>query len=131
MLVVLQQSQHCLLTRTIATELDKDRLRQQFLELATPIANGLITAGYKADVFDPRTGLPTLSPPGPLALDDVAIAHMALGYDITNRETCPAILHPRWGSAVYPSTLLSSAPIYVLEHVAFGAIDPKHLVPNL
>jgi Methylmalonic aciduria and homocystinuria type D protein len=118
LLVVLQQSQHCLLKRTIATELDKDRLRQQFLETVTPIAQELMDAGYRVEVFDPKTGLPTLSAPGLLALDDVAVAHSALAYDTANHETCPAIIHPNWGSAVYPSTLLSSAPPAVLETVA-------------
>lgn len=130
LLVVLQQSQQCLLKRTIATEIEKDRLRQQFFELVTPIAQGLIATGYEAEVFDPKTGLPTLSPSGSLALDDVAIAHFALAYGMTNHDTCPAIIHPIWGSAVYPATLLSSAPLHVLENVASRMIHQNNALLN-
>jgi hypothetical protein len=128
-LIVLQQSKQCLLVRTEATERDKDLMRQRFLDMSTPVALNLIAAGYMAEVFDPRTGLPTLSTAGSIGLDDVAIAQTALGYPVTNYETCPALIHPIWGNAVYPSTLLSSAPIHVLADIADRVIGLDYCTP--
>jgi Methylmalonic aciduria and homocystinuria type D protein len=114
MLLVLQRSPCSLFQRTHQTEIYKDQLREQFLQLGLPIASELIDNGYAAEVFDPRTGQPLLSSPGTLMLDNVAIAHTALGYGTLDYGNCSILLHPTWGSAVYPSTLISSAPCSVL-----------------
>lgn len=114
MLLVLQRSPCSLFQRTHQTEIYKDQLREQFLQLGLPIASELIDNGYTAEVFDPRTGQPLLSLPGTLMLDDVAIARTTLGYTTLDHGNCSILLHPTWGSAVYPSTLISSAPCYVL-----------------
>jgi hypothetical protein len=117
-LLVLQRPQVFLINHSLATEADKDRLRLQFIRLANAIANQLAIAGHQVDVFDPRTGLPMRSAPGPLPLDDVAVVHSLLGYDISDVGGCWGVIHPRWGQAVYPSTLLSSATPAQLEAIA-------------
>jgi len=108
-LVVLQPCECCLLERTIAAARQKHFLRQQFLTFGYQVAAQLQQMGYQAEVFDPRTGLPLLSKPGLMLLDDVAVAQACLGYPIAHSHGCSIILHPVWGSAVYPSTLVSSA----------------------
>ncbi len=117
MLLVLQRSPCALFDRTPQTEANKNRLRTQFLELGLHFAAILRDRGYAAEVFDPKTGLPMLSSPGALVLDDVAIARAVLGYATLNHGNCSILLHPTWGSAVYPSTLISSAPCYVLAEI--------------
>ena len=50
--------------------------------------------------------------------DDVAVVRASLGYPIALQGDCLISLHPDWGSAVYPSILVSSAPPTVLEAIA-------------
>jgi hypothetical protein len=108
-LIVLQPSSCNLLERSPAVEAQKQLLRQKFLKFGHRVALQLQQIGHLADVFDPRTGFPTLSQPGQLSLDDVAVARACLGYPSTNSCGCSVILHPNWGSFVYPSTVVSSA----------------------
>lgn len=98
-------------------ERQKAKLRQRFLRFGCKVAHQLQQRGALAEPFDPRTGQPVLSPPGPLRLDDVAIVHACLGYPTIRHQGCAVILHPTWGSSVYPSTLLSSAHPTELAHV--------------
>jgi len=116
-LIVLQPSQFELLERTAQVEAQKNHLRQQFLHFGDRIAGNLKALGHLAEIFDPRTGLPLLSEPGTLVMDDVATVQACLGYEISDRCGCWVILHPTWGCAVYPSTLVSSATPEVLQPV--------------
>jgi len=116
-LVVLQPCSCSLLERTSAAEKQKQQLRQSFLQFGFEVAAKLNYLGHLVEVFDPRTGLPLLSAAGQLRLDDVAIVRSCLGYPTVDSFGCSVILHPDWGSSVYPSTLLSSAPPEVVDLV--------------
>ncbi len=117
-LIVLQPCDRVLLERTLETEAQKERLRQNFLEVGAMVVLQLAEQGYRADLFDPSSGFPVYSIPGHTRLDDVAIAHACLRYPLSHSGGCAVILHPLWGSAVYPSTVVSSAPPWVIEAVA-------------
>jgi hypothetical protein len=130
MLLVLQVSQYDLLHQTVQTELEKERLRSYFLQFGVRIALQLQEEGYLADLFDPRTGRPLLSRPGLLSMDDVAVVRACLGYETTNRCGCSVLVHPIWGGAVYPSTLLSSAPVDVLAEVCQTELLLRHSYPT-
>ncbi|HEY9645204.1 MAG TPA: methylmalonic aciduria and homocystinuria type D protein [Chroococcidiopsis sp.] len=117
-LIVLQPCDRVLLERTLETEAQKERLRQNFLEIGAMVVLRLVEQGYRADLFDPSSGFPVYSSPGHTRLDDVAIARACLGYPVSRSGGCAVILHPLWGSAVYPSTVVSSAPPWVIEAVA-------------
>ncbi len=108
-LIVLQPCSCDLLERTPVAEEQKQQLRQSFLQFGYEVAAKLNYLGHLVEVFDPRTGLPLLSSAGQLRLDDVAIVRSCLGYPTVDSFGCSVILHPDWGSSVYPSTLLSSA----------------------
>ncbi len=108
-LVVLQRPQVALSYDSPEVEADKDRLRSQFIQLGNAIAHQLRNRGHEAEIFDPRTGFPMRSEPGSLPLDDVAVVHSVLGYRVINVGSCREIIHPQWGEAVYPSTVMSSA----------------------
>ncbi|WP_250122217.1 methylmalonic aciduria and homocystinuria type D protein [Chroococcidiopsis sp. CCMEE 29] len=116
-LVVLQLCQFALIERTAETENYKDQLRQQFIDFGNHVVSKLRAMGYLADMFDPCTGWPLNSPPGQLRLDDVAVVRSILGYSVVNCGLCMTLVHPTWGKAVYPSTLMSSAPPHVLKEV--------------
>lgn len=123
-LLVLQLAACDLRDRTTTTEAEKQRLRQQFVAFGSTVADRLQQLGYEAELFDPKTGWPMSSPPGQLHLDDVAVVRDCLGYFTHGYRGCSVILHPTWGSAVYPSVLLSSAPpelvAWVTKDVAKG-----------
>jgi hypothetical protein len=137
-LVVLQPCGCELLERSAIAEAQKHQLRQNFLQMGIHLVQQLQALGYAATVFDPRTGLPILqasdrqtpdpadpdrqvTPSGHFALDDVAVARSCLGYATLASHGCAILLHPEWGNAVYPSTLLSSAPPEIVAQVCHRA----------
>ncbi len=121
-LVVLQPAQLELMQITPETDAQKQQLRQRFLEFGLKIIYKLRQLGHLADLFDPRTGQPLLSQAGTLRLDDVAVVRSTLGYSTTQFGNCCSILHPDWGSAVYPSILISSAESSQVE-LAISEVD--------
>lgn len=108
-LIVLQPSTIQLTEHSLETELQKYHLRARFLDFGLKIADRLRRIGHDAELFDPRTGFPILSQSGALPLDDVAVVRSSLGYGTVQIGDCFTIVHPDWGSAVYPSILMSSA----------------------
>lgn len=125
-LVVLQRCPITLLDRDLATEQQKDRFRQQFLDLGEGIVTSLQAMHYLADLFDPRTGQPLQSAPGSLRLDDVAVVRSLLGYRSCHQGHCALALHPLWGASVYPSILVASAPPELVEQIARQQIVLEH-----
>lgn len=117
MLIVIQSAQAELVERTTENERYKSELRDRFLTFGYQVALELQKLGYLADLFDPRTGLPMMSPAGQRRLDDVAVVQSVLGYQTSDRGGCCVLEHPTLGAAVYPSTLVSSASPAVLELV--------------
>lgn len=116
-MVVLQPTECNLADRTPATEAQKQQLRQRFLQVGRAIARHLHEQGHLADLFDPKTGYPVLSQPGSLTLDDVAVVKACLGYPSSTLKECCLVLHPDWGSAVYPSVFMTSAAPEWIERV--------------
>ncbi len=115
LLIVLQRCPLSLAMHTAATEECKQVMRSRFLQLGFAIATHLQQQDYLADVFDPATGLPLLSHSGDRRLDDVAVVRTCLGYRTVRCGECQLLEHPLWGDAVYPSVLVSSAPVQVLQ----------------
>lgn len=116
-LIVFQHSPVLLADKTMETEFHKQQLRSQFMQLARHVVLSLKRKGYRAEIFDPRTGYPILSQPGHLRLDDVAVVQKSLGYPLTHTGGCRIIEHPSWGKAVFPSILLSSAEPHVTQAI--------------
>lgn len=125
-LIVLQQAKQPLLQRTKTTEADKCQLREQFIDLGQQVSDRLQPLGYRCEVFDPRTGLPLFSPPGILHLDDIAVVRATLGYPTLRQGKCQILQHPVWGTAVYPSILVSSAAPEVVESIVAGLLEYHH-----
>ena len=116
-LIVLQQADCGLMERSPLTEMQKHLLRDRFLQIGSAIAAELQNQGHHADLFDPKTGLPRLSQAG-RSMDDVAVVRACLGYGTMKIDGCDILLHPDWGTAVYPAVLVSSAVPTVVERVA-------------
>lgn len=120
-IVVLQQSRYPLAETAPHIERGKDRLRERFISFGSDAARHLRERGFLTDLIDPRTGYPLLSRPGEIAHDDTAAVKALLGFSVIH-NSCSVLEHPSWGSAVYPSILISSASsraiMSVLKRVA-------------
>ena len=70
--------------------------------------------GFDSDLFDPRTGYPWLTMPGTV-LDDNAVVKAVLNYPVINYNNCSLINHPQWQDRVYPATMVTTAPLNLIE----------------
>ncbi|MDJ1181259.1 methylmalonic aciduria and homocystinuria type D protein [Roseofilum sp. BLCC_M91] len=110
-IIFLQQAQMSLTEISPEVEAEKQILWENFIRWSDLVADSLGDRGYVTDAFDPRTGYPRRSSPGTLHHSDVPAVHAALGYPMEKNGDCAAIIHPRWGTAVYPSVMISTAPL--------------------
>ncbi|MFK0732008.1 MAG: methylmalonic aciduria and homocystinuria type D protein [Gloeotrichia echinulata GP01] len=122
--IVLQQSQYPLVESTAFIEIEKERLREKFMRFGCDLAFNLRDRGYVTDLIDPRTGYPLLSHPGTVPHDDTAVVKALLKYPVIHNK-CSVLVHPDWGTAVYPSILLSEAPPILIEEIT-KCIAPMH-----
>ena len=122
-LILIQLCELALVDRTVETEIHKSQLREKIPEFGYKIIAQLQQNGHLADLFDPQTGLPMLSIPGQIRLDDVAVIRSTLGYSVLNQGGCLTIQHPLWGSAVYPSILVTSACPTTLESIVQSHLE--------
>jgi hypothetical protein len=131
--IVLQQSQYELVESTPEVEIEKQRLREKFMRFGCDVAFNLRDCAprtakgdysYLTDVIDPRTGYPLLSRPGKIMHDDTAVVKALLSYPVIKNK-CRVLVHPDWGTAVYPGILISQAPPFFIEWV-IRSIAPLH-----
>ncbi|NES81976.1 MAG: methylmalonic aciduria and homocystinuria type D protein [Moorea sp. SIO2B7] len=107
-IIVFQQAKFSLTDAVNYVNQEKDRLRDKFIHFGLDVVSALSARVFLSDLIEPRTGYPLLSHPGEIAHDDVALVKALLGFPVMIGN-CSAIIHPSWGSAVYPSILISSA----------------------
>ncbi len=117
-LVVMQHSQVALAERNSETEMQKQKLRHQFIAFGQEISEHLDQIGHRTEIFDPKTGQPLLSQPGSMTLDDVAVVQATLGYPLVETGGCWLVKHPTWDTAVFPAVLMSSAEPKVVVAIA-------------
>lgn len=115
-IVLLQQAAVPLGDVTPTTAAEKQRLRREFISFGFALAFALQTQGYMTEVFDPRSAFPLLSPPGELRHNDVRAAANLPAMQV-QPGVCPMLVHPVWGTAVYPATILTGAPPPVCQPV--------------
>ena len=92
-------------------EQEKDRLLETFMAFARELCEKLIAKGHFADYIDPCSGLPMLTKDANKVFSEVDSAEQLLGYGVMNAGCCKVLLHPAWGSAVYPATVFTTAPV--------------------
>jgi hypothetical protein len=92
-------------------EQEKDRCLETFMRFAQNLCARLVDMGYFADYVDPCSGLVMLTPNANKVFSEVDSAQQLLGYDVQNCGCCKVLLHPKWGSAVYPASIFTNAPI--------------------
>ena len=92
-------------------EREKDALLEAFVAFAGRACELLAAQGHWADYIDPCSGLPMLHRSGTGVYGEVDALVTLLRYTTVNAGCCKVALHPQWGSAVYPASLMTKAPL--------------------
>ncbi|CAJ0640738.1 10973_t:CDS:2 [Entrophospora sp. SA101] len=90
-------------------DMEKDERLEHFVEWGKFVCKRLRERGYWADITDPASGYPILSEAGVSTYPDVQGSYELLKYDVLNAGCCSILLHPNWGSKVYPGTLFTDS----------------------
>lgn len=109
MIPTMQHAQHDLVKVGPEIEEEKDRLLLTFFEFGKLFCAKMQEAGAWADYIDPCSGLPMIFKDGNKVFDEVQSASTLLSYSTMNCGCCKVLLHPDWGSAVYPSSVFTTA----------------------
>jgi Methylmalonic aciduria and homocystinuria type D protein len=112
-----QQSREDLIATGEHVEGEKDRLLNIFVAFARPFCESVLAAGYWADFMDPCSGLPMLTSNCNKVYSDVDGMECCLGYRSYNAGFCKVLLHPKWQSRVYPSTVFACVPRHLAEQL--------------
>lgn len=124
-----QQAVMDLVQRGEQVEDEKDRLLERFVEFAAHVCRTLEAQGHWADYIDPCSGLPMVHRETGNVYGEVEALCTLLGYQTQNAGCCKVILHPKWGSSVYPASMFAKAPVEaVLESIALAE---KEVGPRL
>ncbi len=115
LILVLQRSFVALDTSSDRVIREKNRLRANFIDFGCSLILALQEQGYQSDLFDPRTGYPLLTSPG-ITFDDNAVVKAILNYPAISYQHCSLLIHPAWGNNVYPSTIVTSAPLKIINN---------------
>ena len=130
-MLVIPTCQHAgvdLVQRGVRVENEKDRLLERFMEFAAEVCRRLAAAGHWADYIDPCSGLPMVHKETGNVYGEVEALCTLLGYKSQNAGCCKIILHPKWGSSVYPASMFAKAPLDAVEEAIAGAeevVGPK------
>lgn len=98
-------------------ENEKDRLLERFVDFAAKVCSSLIDAGHWADYIDPSSGLPMIHKETGSVYGEVQALAALLGYQTQNAGCCTIVLHPHWGSSVYPASIFTKAPVGIVQEV--------------
>ncbi|KAF9955327.1 hypothetical protein BGZ70_010279 [Mortierella alpina] len=93
---------------------EKDDRLEDFVRWATALHDRLERLGFWSDMTDPASGFPSFSERGRDVYPDVEGCQLLLKYDFQNAGCCKVLLHPTWGSKIYPATFFTTAPTDVL-----------------
>jgi Methylmalonic aciduria and homocystinuria type D protein len=108
-----------------AVEQEKDRLLNVFMHFSHTLCERILKAGYWADYIDPCSGLPMITLNCNKVYSEVDGMECCLNYKSYNAGFCKVLMHPRWGTAVYPATIFSIAP----RHLVIQLLQDYNEVP--
>lgn len=135
-LLLVPTSQHAAMELVIwgaRVAAEKDALLERFAAWASAVCDELGSGGWWADYVDPCSGL-TVRTRGGAVYPEVDAFETLLKWRTATAGGCKVLSHPRWGTAVYPATLLAAAPLPVLlramakaaEHIPATAVAALH-----
>lgn len=98
---------------------EKDRLLEAFVDYAKQVCDAMRARGYWADYTDPASGLLVMSP-GQRVWPEIQSLERLLGYRMGQAAGCHILMHPKWGSRMYPATMFTDAPEDVIKQHLLG-----------
>ena len=104
-----QKAKHDLVAIGDHIEAEKDRLLNVFLSFAHDFCQKIQKLGYWADYIDPCSGLPMLTRNCNKVYSEVESMQVLLNYRAYSAGFCKILVHPKWGSSVYPATMFVRA----------------------
>ncbi|KAF9089152.1 hypothetical protein BGX23_006886 [Mortierella sp. AD031] len=108
---------------------EKDDRLDDFIRWSKALHHRLEKLGYWSDMTDPASGFPSYSERGRDVYPDVEGCQLLLKYDFQNAGCCKVLLHPIWGSKIYPATFFTTAPVDVLVKV-IDQVERDHPRPK-
>ncbi len=113
--VVTVQQAHCeLLEVSAESDMEKDRLLEQFVHWARAVRDR-VPLEYWVEAIDPCSGYPMFGQRGSGVYGEVEWCQTLLKYPSEQVGNCRVLRHPQWGTNMYPATLFSNAPRDLLE----------------
>ena len=110
LVIVLLQSQWALKSEGELIQVEKDKLRTQFIQFAHYFQSVCTQKKLLTEIIDPQNGQPLNSAKGEISFDIVAVVHQLLNFNFElTLAGCKVLKHPLWNTAVYPGILLSLA----------------------
>ena len=80
------------------------------MDFAQELTSRIHALGYWADYIDPCSGLAVITANSNKVYSEVDGMQTLLNYRVLNAGFCKVLLHPVWGSAVYPASIFTTAP---------------------
>ncbi|KAG1659103.1 hypothetical protein FOA52_013749 [Chlamydomonas sp. UWO 241] len=96
-------------------EKEKDELLEKFMAWAKKVCGSLEGQGFWSDYIDPCSGLAMIHQDSQIVYNEVEALSILKGYSTANAGCCKILLHPKWGSSVYPASLFTCAPLPALQ----------------
>ncbi|KAF9585775.1 hypothetical protein BGW38_000788 [Lunasporangiospora selenospora] len=104
---------------------EKDDRLEDFICWSKALHEELEQLGYWSDMTDPASGYPSYCERGRDVYPDVEGCQMLLKYDWQNAGCCKILMHPIWGSRIYPATFFTTAPRDILLQVV-ARVEQTH-----
>ena len=89
---------------------EKDLCLERFLKFAEIATKVLREKNFWCDYIDPCSGLSMIHRDSQRVYGEVDALMTLLNYECTNVGCCKIVMHPKWGSSVYPASLFAVAP---------------------
>lgn len=117
-IIVLLYSQIPIETVNQEVEIEKKRLKEEFLQFGNQLKLILQKEKYLIELIDPQQGKSIDSHEGTINFDIVAIIHQLLGFTFRNTDKgCKVLHHPTQKTAIYPSILLSDVSPKLIDSI--------------
>lgn len=104
-------------------DVEKDFCLERFLDFAKRVAGALHARGVWCDYIDPCSGLSMVHRDSQHVYGEVDALVTLLNYQTTNSGCCKVVLHPQWGSAVYPASIFAKCSVETLREAISTAED--------
>ena len=104
------------------TPSSRDCFCRQFVKWANAVRDQVVAAGHWLNFTDPASGYPVHGDRGGMTCNDVDVCLLCTKFPTVDLGVCKILSHPEWKTAVYPTTMVTTAPLEVLT-TALSAVE--------